>query len=1458
MPGLRRLHFASVGHRDARLAPLTLDLRDERGHPTDSVLWLRNGGGKSSLLNLLFAVLRPGRRDFLGTSAEGRSRRLEDYVRSTDLAFVVSEWTLPTSRLRGAASSEAPGEGGTRVVGQLMAWRGQQRSSDRSRLRRVFFSLRSDDGLRWEDLPIAGLGQPASSPEEFVAWLREQGRQRPARELVIEEGLTRWTRHLEAIGLDPELYAYQVRMNQREGAADELFRFSSAARFVEFLLELAFDPGQANEVSATLKELREQIRELPRRQLERSFAAAVHGRLGPLVAASEQLARVEAALDAQRRTAGALMAWLQASQREHQAAAERAQAVADSARQRRRQADNELRTLDRWAHGLERLAARLGLAECDAALEVAVRDERALALRARLLAACPAFRRCEGLREQRAVLEQELSRRTERQAPLLDRTRRAGSALAALLDVASRAQRARVDRDTEERRALHEQRWQLQRQQAGHQQKLGAARQQERQLAARLVERDSERQRLLERGDLEVREEVQAAVARWNRVCAESAADLERLDRQQQELRARREELTAERARSEATRGARAPELERALVELRDAEQRRQRLRDDPLLRELEEVDAVAVDAEGLSGRILRAADEAERELLDAELEGAQDRRCVESLSSSGLLPPSTDVDRTVRRLTAAGLQAWSAYAYLAENLRGDPAAKRTLLQRDPARFSGVFVPDVDAAQRALALPDIAGDLRSPVTLSVCSLHAQPPGPSQQRWVLGPTDSGAFDTEAASAAGLRIEARVRARRARAAELEERRRSLRDRASELAGYLERYGGPRFERLVERIDALQAEIRRLDERQRQLDGELSAAAEQQEALATRRAGRQAQLDDARLRNGRLATFLHLTEQHVAAWRSQIDAARSARKQLESELGALAAEVAARDERAEHLSETIAAGVAAFEGLAAERAAIEYLSDDPEAAQPPETLTLPVARQRWASVSRLLRQELGAEQVAWECEQLSQRLGEAESELRRLQGELTAESVAALSGEVGEQWEAASAATEQALQGAREQVGRARELLRQAGERVEELGRRREADDLPAGEAPPTTAAAARSRAEVLRQRKDRVVVARGQADETLRRSEREGAEAHHKAEQRQAQGRRLGDAVQLTPAPPAALSEGPEVEERLGEIIAAARRDRDALASARELLRTCAEDVRQVALAPAFAEHRSVIKERLLDPEDTLVASAQRYEAQLGERIAALDAEIEQLDSHRRTLVSALLHVAQSAELLLGDAARASRLPDSLGRWAGSSFLEITPDLPGSDDERRARLGPLVDRLALEGSVPDGLRLAQLAIEELSGPRGVRVTLLKPEALRRVERVPVAAMVNFSGGERLTTAVLLYCSLVRLRARRRGRRATDGGVLVLDNPIGTCSSVALLELQREVAAAMGVQLLYTTGVDDLSALAQLPNVVRLRNTHRDRLSGDLHVTTEHEAQLQAVRVVRRTTSAPGESP
>ncbi|MEZ4442349.1 MAG: hypothetical protein R3B72_24865 [Polyangiaceae bacterium] len=86
MPQLLKLRFVSLGHPQARMDDLLLTFQGPDGRAADSTLWLRNGGGKSSILNLFFAILRPHKGEFLGGKAEAKQRSLNDYILPSDRA----------------------------------------------------------------------------------------------------------------------------------------------------------------------------------------------------------------------------------------------------------------------------------------------------------------------------------------------------------------------------------------------------------------------------------------------------------------------------------------------------------------------------------------------------------------------------------------------------------------------------------------------------------------------------------------------------------------------------------------------------------------------------------------------------------------------------------------------------------------------------------------------------------------------------------------------------------------------------------------------------------------------------------------------------------------------------------------------------------------------------------------------------------------------------------------------------------------------------------------------------------------------------------------------------------------------------------------------------------------------------------------------------------------------------
>jgi hypothetical protein len=184
MPRLARVRFVSLGHADARMPDLLLNFCDRGGRATDSSLWLRNGGGKSSILNLFFALVRPDRREFLGGKAEGKQRHLEHYVLPNDRGVMAAEWDLDgTDRY---------------LTGVFYEWQ-------ESALRRYFFAARSSNEVSIDTLPLTIDGPEGRKTRRTLAGFRSEWqalRQRlPQQQLVSTENQTEWKGILAGAGI---------------------------------------------------------------------------------------------------------------------------------------------------------------------------------------------------------------------------------------------------------------------------------------------------------------------------------------------------------------------------------------------------------------------------------------------------------------------------------------------------------------------------------------------------------------------------------------------------------------------------------------------------------------------------------------------------------------------------------------------------------------------------------------------------------------------------------------------------------------------------------------------------------------------------------------------------------------------------------------------------------------------------------------------------------------------------------------------------------------------------------------------------------------------------------------------------------------------------------------------------------------------------------------------------------
>ena len=94
-------------------------------------------------------------------------------------------------------------------------------------------------------------------------------------------------------------------------------------------------------------------------------------------------------------------------------------------------------------------------------------------------------------------------------------------------------------------------------------------------------------------------------------------------------------------------------------------------------------------------------------------------------------------------------------------------------------------------------------------------------------------------------------------------------------------------------------------------------------------------------------------------------------------------------------------------------------------------------------------------------------------------------------------------------------------------------------------------------------------------------------------------------------------------------------------------------------------------------------------------------------------------------------------------------------------------------------------------------------------------------------GWSDGEKITAVILLYCTMVQLRALSTGgkstdpseRRALSNGMLFLDNPFGEANSLTFVNMQLTMARALNIQLVYTASGSHKHLMARFARVIRL---------------------------------------
>ena len=1438
------------------------------------VLFLENGGGKSVLLKLIFSVMLPGHRNTLGGASSGVLRK---FLLADDCGHVALEWqhTLTgecvvvgkVSEWRGRQVSSDP----RKFAEAWYSFRpGPGLSLDN-------LPVAESTAVRPPAEGASGAAGRRRTMKGFRDALTEAGKAYPHLEVHWEEIHDRWNEHLTDLGLDPELFRYQREMNADEGEAAGLFAVKKDSDFTDLLLRAVTDTRDTDGLADLVGGFGNKLGRRAELMAEREFTAGSVDLLGRIVDAAGTRSRArDIHAGAERRTRTLARRLSARGVRERMRATDLAQRVtaaayavthAEGARERSALIAAELA----YRHASSALA---GAEKAAAAQKRELADARQL---------YSAWQAAEAVLRHRAAADRSARvaaaiREAERDAaPALAARARAAVDLVRALHAAAESAGTLADEEEERSAALQAAGESAHRDATAAATEAQRARSEVGHLRQRLAEVEQEIAEAVRAGWLDdsapdadpvraalaASDAEKAAVAAWDtaREASRRASEHAR-EAASAESRA---ELTAARSADAATAAERAYEAEQSTARALAAEERLSELLSlsgtggarAPRPRRDEETGAEDSAAEGGSltaEELDRFADElsellddtvtsAERQLFELRTAAADDARILGALGDGGLLPPGPDVLATVEFLGEHGIPALPGWRYLAQAV--DPADHARVLAARPELVDGVIITDPDTHARARdALSDAALLPRSAVAVgTAAALLAPTPaldeGGGDGGVFLVPPNPAMHDEHAA-------DEERQALRARATERDEEIRALaarlgkdRELTARLASW--RTGCPAG-RLTELAAAARDTRAFAEEAEAELTEARTVRAEADEVAAEAaqvREERQESAQRARRAADALAGLAFRLRERAgwqAALRELADEAVESEARAQSRLER--ARAADEDRRAAQRAADDARRTA--RALRAERAEIAGAPDDvPADDSDAPKASLPALREAYRAASQVYEKvgvgaDLRAEQARAESDDSA-----ALAELDRLSNKVRSRAEQLLQspdGSDGPSRQAAAARAEELVQlletrmsTASEQLGRLRgEAERHAPENGEAH------TELPEEMAPRDT-----EHAQSLLRTATSELASRVEALGRAREAHAELLDAHRAAEDAAGGFDEIAAMLRDLLREHAAEEEQEEPEPYPGSLEEARR----SAAESRRSLRGCATDlssaesaVREAsdvlvrhANSTRYEQVRTPARQQIRElPASALPEHAQRWADAFAPRLRVLTDELAQLERNRDSIVDRLRGLVESALATLRSAQRLSRLPEGLGEWSGQEFLRIRFEEP-DQATLTERLGEVIDeatRAAVRKNSDlrrDGMSLLLRGVGAALQPRGVAVEILKPDAVLRAERVPVGQMGDvFSGGQLLTAAIALYCTMAALRSNDRGRdRHRHAGTLFLDNPIGRANATYLLELQRAVSDALGVQLLYTTGLFDTTALAEFPLVIRLRN-------------------------------------
>ncbi|MEN8214910.1 MAG: hypothetical protein ABFS56_00725 [Pseudomonadota bacterium] len=1441
MSKLLNLWFYRVGHKEARLHGTHIKFSDPafNDKPVDAIISLRNGGGKSSIIQLLYSIFQPRKQKF--ARAEGSARKFEDYFRQGELGFIITEWTIEGQQdgLFGTASK-------TRIIGQCVLRTSQLNDSGSPILKRLFFSFISSEKLSFHHLPFNK--QPEMKIDDFRLWFNEQVRNSPALEPFIHDKQKDWLDFLRNRGFIPEQFQLLSKMNEKEGSADDILAITKIEQFIDLVLTPLIDPNNAKKLPSVIEQHKEKLNKAPRLKQEKTLVE----KLRDLFVALQQPANEYLSLLEQkkenaiaRQQIAARLIKTDISKRKEQNNEKndfnKLKDELDCYQQHIRKVSEGIRWLE-----FEKL--RLIYVEETTTHKSAVKALNAQKRQYDLHIAAQSLGKLELIEGRCSALQNEIELANAPVEEIAAHLHTTGLIYYGILNNKAKAIEADLIK-------LSENHDQIQNAIEATQQLLGKTK-------GRIESLETEHSKLLDwfqkannqLNQLRKMEYIQAdetpSLARIDERLAttdgtmiELKATIEETKESIYQFGLEKQSVTDKIAMLET-------EAEKASKIWQAYQNELQKLSHNQTLCGLVEADEVNPYSSDLVNRIKNAQEKLNQELRQVQNQLDLDQEDVDALSKSSVLPPGRDVRTVLQHLEENSIGAYSYGEYLTEQGDVTPDSIREKMMNDPARYGGIAVISPEYFERVKEEFQTLNNLRAPVqiTLVTCPDSVNQHGMT----TVMPTSNATFDKVAADLEKVQLERNIENNLSRLSTIQEEQNAYADVLSSLKLFLTNHHDGSADRYQQAITDIQQQIASKTERVEYIDREIGAKRDLQTEFEAALCEAKAELD--KLNNCRKAV-----DKYINLYEEQ-------RQEKEDDLQQV------NDEQANKLKEIEELENAITQSKAQERRLVEAIKNQEDEMRicrdemnkiehrSPKDRSLVTEYEH--NTKEQLREIYFAKKVSYD------EGVKASDKLRGQLEELTKQRTVAQKEYHVKRASYAEQNVIDTLAGCEhpiddslikildEKVITAREVETLA--KADKKKAKRQFDDFKAKGVPQKqddlTSYESLEACNDTRRQWDKQLEEAQQCDKTIQASIATTKAKLEKISQ---------SLALLKTAVKAAKDEFPEeslwetcnpfdsaevAEKEWGNIGKLTKTLDKQLSVAKGKVNGLQNEITKILNDDIYRDVTPVLRSRFLEMQDYYKNVAERIN-ELTNRIEALNDSLERAEKGRTELVGFFRGLVESAIRQLKGLNNASKCPPNSGiwkAWSGHPFIDvkINPKVLKLDYLQHTLEEYLHHLVNNKKEITENpVLLIQHGVHQVLH-NSISIHIFKPSDTPTLDRFSVVDVGKFSGGEKLTAAIMIYCGIVRLIGFQYNKNRNPSNILLLDNPLGKCNYIPFVQMQREMAKLTNIQLIYATGIQEKVSLGEFPRIVTLQNQHRDQKTGDRYVKELQRPDIETV--------------